>query len=84
LITSTRSDARLRLGISTRGSLTLYRTAQAFARLQGRDHVLPEDVKAMAIPVLAHRIILDTKTRYGGVRPAAIVEDILETVPVPR
>ena len=66
LVEWTRRDPRLRLGISPRGSLMLYRTAQARARLEGRDFVLPEDVRALAVPVLAHRIMLDTKAKYGG------------------
>ncbi|MDQ3813614.1 MAG: MoxR family ATPase, partial [Armatimonadota bacterium] len=63
LVESTRHDARLRLAISPRGSLALYRTAQARARLAGRDHVLPEDVRSLALPVLAHRLMLDTKAK---------------------
>lgn len=84
LIEVTRSDPRLRLGISPRGSLALYRTAQARARVAGRDHVLPEDVRALAVPVLAHRLMLDTKTKYSGVRNEQIIEDALEKIPVPR
>jgi MoxR-like ATPase len=84
LVEQTRSDPRLRLGISPRGSLALYRTAQARARMEGRDHILPEDVRALAIPVLAHRIMLDTKAKYGGLRPHNIIQEILEKVPVPR
>ena len=84
LVECTRHDARLRVGISPRGSLALYRTAQARARVEGRDHVLPEDVRLLAVPVLAHRIMLDTKAKYGGVRDASIIEEALEKVPVPR
>ncbi len=84
LVEATRNDPRLRLGISPRGSLALYRTSQARARMSGRDHVLPEDVRALAIPVLAHRIMLDTKAKYGGLRPQNIIQEVLEKVPVPR
>ena len=63
---SHRGDPRLRLGISPRGSLTLYRTAQARALLEGRDYVLPDDVRAMAVPVLAHRIQTGNQSKYGG------------------
>ena len=80
----TRRDPRLRLGVSPRGSLALFRTAQARARIDGRDHVLPEDVRAMAAPVLAHRLVLETKAKYAGERPARIIEDALAAVPVPR
>ena len=84
LVEATRGEPRLRLGISPRGSLALYRTAQARARTVARDYVLPEDVRALAVPVLAHRMMLDTKAKYGGVRLPQMVEEILEKVPVPR
>ena len=84
VVETTRGDARLRLGLSPRGSLALYRTAQARARVEGRDHVLPEDVRALAVPVLAHRVVLNTKAKYGGARPAQIIEEALGKVPVPR
>ena len=84
LVEATRGDTRLRLGISPRGSLALYRTSQARARMDGRDHVIPEDARALAIPVLAHRIMLDTKAKYGGVRPQNVIQEVLEKVPVPR
>jgi MoxR-like ATPase len=84
LVAATRSDARLRAGISPRGSLTLYRVAQACAWREGRDFVLPEDVRALAVSVLAHRLVLDTKSRYGGVMNETIIEELLESTPVPR
>ena len=84
LVSATRTDARLRAGISTRGSLILYRVAQARAWRDGRDFVLPEDVQSLAIPVLAHRLVLDTKARYGGVENQTIIEELLESTPVPR
>lgn len=84
VVEATRKDVRIRLGISPRGSLALYHTSQARARLEGRDYVLPEDIRALAVPVLAHRMMLDTKARYGGTMPSQIIEDILNEVPVPR
>ncbi len=84
LIQVTRADQRLRLGISPRGSLALYRCAQARAAIEGRDFVLPEDIRALAKPVLAHRIILETKSKYGGVLAEDIVGELLAAVPVPR
>jgi MoxR-like ATPase len=84
LINRTRHDARLRLGVSPRGSLALARTSQARARLEGRDFVLPEDVRALAVATLAHRLALDTKAKYAGVRDETIIEEALESVPVPR
>jgi len=84
LVETTRNDPRLRLAISPRGSLALYRTAQAVARMDGRDHALPEDVRTLAVPVLAHRVMLDTKARYGGIMGQHVVEEALEKTPVPR
>jgi len=84
LVDSTRADVRLRLGVSPRGSLTLYRTSQVRAFLEGRNYVLPEDVRALASPVLAHRMLLDTKSRYSGMQTTQIVDELLEKTPVPR
>jgi MoxR-like ATPase len=84
IITATRADARLSLSISPRGSLALYRTSQARAALAGRDYVLPDDVRALAVPVLAHRATLDTKARYAGITADRVIEEILEATPVPR
>ena len=81
---TTRSDARLRVGLSPRGSLALYRTSQARAWMAGRDFVLPEDVRALAVPVLAHRLILDTKARYSGAQSSDVIGELLESVAVPR
>jgi MoxR-like ATPase len=84
LVEFTRSDVRLRLGISPRGSLMLYRTAQASALLHGRDFVTPDDVRELAVSVLAHRMVLDTKARYGGGRNEQVIEEAMEKTPVPR
>ena len=84
LVAATREDPRVRLAISPRGSLALYRAAQARALVEGRDGVLPEDVRALAVPVLAHRLMLETKARYGGAQSPQLIEEALEQVPVPR
>jgi MoxR-like ATPase len=84
IVESSRNDARLRLGISPRGSLALYRTSQARAKVLGREHVLPEDIRALAVPVLAHRMMLDTKAKYGGIRTRDIIDEALGKIPVPR
>lgn len=84
LVDWTRTDPRIRLAVSPRGSLTLFRTAQARALTEGRDYVLPDDVRALAVPVLAHRMMLDTKTKYGGISGAQMIEEALEKIPVPR
>ena len=84
LVETTRADSRLRLSVSPRGSLALYRAAQARALLEGREYALPEDIRALAAPVLAHRIALDTKARYGGITASGIIEEALTQTPVPR
>ena len=84
LVDWTRTDPRIRLAVSPRGSLTLFRTAQARALTEGRDYALPDDIHALAVPVLAHRLMLDTKTRYGGLTGVQMIEEALETIPVPR
>ena len=84
LVGGTRGDGRLRMGLSPRGSLTLYRTAQARALLEGRDYATPDDVRAMAVPVLSHRIQMETKAKYGGLLPEHIIEELMTKTPVPR
>jgi MoxR-like ATPase len=83
LVRSSREDPRVRLGASTRGALSLYRTSQALAFARGRDYVLPDDVKELAPHVLAHRLVRDTKSRYSGVSKESIVADLLGKVPIP-
>ncbi|MDF1664538.1 MAG: MoxR family ATPase [Planctomycetota bacterium] len=82
LVAASRNESRLKLGVSPRGSLSLYRVCQAAALLAGRDHVLPDDVKAFAVPVLAHRILIETKARYQGLSKEAFIEEVLEKTPV--
>ena len=84
LVAITRSDDRLKLGVSPRGSLMLFRTAQAYALLQGRDYVLPDDVQSMAIPVLSHRLVLNSKSRYGGIQKQDVIRELLSHVKIPR
>src|SRR5438128_1706369 len=79
----TRSHADIGLGASSRGSLGLFRGAQARAALEGRDFVTPDDVKALAQPVLAHRLILNANAELRGLTPAKILAQLLETEPVP-
>ena len=79
----TRQDADIQLGVSPRGSLDLYRIAQAWALMHGRDYIIPDDIKSLAIPILAHRLVLKPTAKYSGVGTAAIIERILQKVPVP-
>src|SRR5204862_107270 len=79
----TRSHADIGLGASSRGSLGLFRSAQARAALEGRDFVTPDDVKALAHPVLAHRLILKANAELRGLTPVKVLNQILESEPVP-
>jgi MoxR-like ATPase len=80
---STRSDNRLRLGVSPRGSLMLSRAAQAAAFVQRRDFVLPDDVLWLAPAVLAHRLILTGPIQHDDVSKRQIVDDILQRIKIP-
>ncbi|KAB8143319.1 MoxR family ATPase [Chloroflexia bacterium SDU3-3] len=83
LTTATRHHEDVYLGASARGSLALYRTAQARAALQGRDYVIPDDVKALAVPVLGHRMIISPAARIRSVSASAVMQEILAAVAVP-
>jgi MoxR-like ATPase len=83
LVALTRDHPDAYLGASPRGSLTLYKTAQAWAAIDGRDFVIPDDVKSLAVASLAHRIIVSPSARIKDVDPRAVVEDVLQSVPVP-
>jgi MoxR-like ATPase len=83
LASRTRTLTDVHLGASPRGSLGLSRAAQAHAILAGRDYVTPDDVKAIAVPVLAHRLLLSPSARLKGVTPTALIEDILQNTRVP-
>src|SRR5262249_1742989 len=79
----TRADERLALGASPRSGIALLRVAKARALSEGRSYVQPDDVKAVAVPVLAHRLILAPEARAGGLGGADIVRQALEHTPVP-
>jgi MoxR-like ATPase len=80
---ATRGDPDVRLGASPRATLALHRACQAWAAIQGRDFVTPDDVKYLARPVLAHRLIASLEARLRGRDAGAIVDHILDTLPVP-
>jgi MoxR-like ATPase len=83
LVRATRHHENVYLGSSTRGALALSRTAQAYAAIQGRDYVIPDDVKALAEPVLSHRLILSPTARMRNIPASQVVADILGSVAVP-
>jgi MoxR-like ATPase len=80
---ATRGHPAVELGVSPRGSLALYRTAQALAALRGRDFVIPDDVKYLAPSVLTHRISIHPQTRLRGRTPEQVITEIVDSVPVP-
>jgi MoxR-like ATPase len=83
VVRATREHEAVELGVSPRGTLALYRTAQALAAIHGRRFVIPDDVKYLAPPVLTHRILISPRTRLRGRRPEEILAEIVDTVPVP-
>lgn len=83
LVQETRSDPSFELGASPRAALALFRAARARAAVEGRDFVLPDDVKTMARYVLPHRLILSTQSRLRGRDADDLLADVLERVPVP-
>ena len=83
LVGRTRQSSDVYLGASPRGSLSLFRASQARAALNGRDHVLPDDVKALAIPVLGHRIIVSPAARLRELSADRIVQEVIYSAPVP-
>jgi MoxR-like ATPase len=82
LVTATREHPDVYLGASPRGSINLYRSGQALAALEGRDYVIPDDVKQLAVAVLAHRLIVKSQASLREIDPDAIVREILTQVPV--
>ena len=83
LTDATRSHADISLGCSPRGSLGLYRGAQALALIRGRDYVLPDDVKELAVPMISHRIIVSSAARMRGVENKDVVGALVEETAVP-
>ena len=82
LVGATRSHPDVYLGASPRGSIALFRAGQALAALLGREYVIPDDIKALAEPALAHRIIIRTAASVRDVDPGAVVREIVAGVPV--
>jgi MoxR-like ATPase len=83
LVNASRKHPDVYLGSSPRGSIALYKTGQAHAAIQGRDYVIPDDIKALAMVTLAHRLIISPSARIKNVDPRAVVQEILDSTPVP-
>jgi MoxR-like ATPase len=84
LAAATRHHPQVQVGASPRGSLALYQLARAHAMVQARDFVLPDDVKAMAVPALAHRLLLKPELWMRGMHAEDVVRDLLERTPIPK
>ncbi len=84
LVSRTREHARVQVGASPRGSLALLKLSRALGALRGRDYVLPDDVKELAVDALSHRLILKPDPMIRGVQPSSVVEDVLQETPVPK
>ena len=80
---ASRKHNALQLGVSTRGAIYLLRAAQAYALLNGRDYVLPEDVQHMAAPVLAHRLVLSPEARMRNMTAERVLANVIGSVQVP-
>jgi MoxR-like ATPase len=83
IITATRRTRDLRLGASPRASLALQHAAQARAATQGREYVLPDDVKRLAVPVLSHRVVIDSSAHLRGRSAAEAIKAVVDSTAVP-
>ena len=83
VVAATRASQRAQVGASPRGALALLKLSRAKAVLDGRDFVTPDDVKAVAVPALSHRLMLKPELWVQRVRPEDVVREVLETVPTP-
>lgn len=83
IVDATRRNEDVALGASPRGSISLYRGAQALALIRGRDYALPDDVKQLAVSIISHRLIISAGARMRGVNASNVMSSIVESVPVP-
>ena len=83
IVTATRTDPMVRMGASPRASRALFRAAKAWAAMEGRDFVTPDDIQILAQPVLAHRLMVTNEARISGITAEQIIASILAAVPVP-
>ena len=84
IVQATRAQRQIEVGASPRGSLAIFKLSRARAVFQGRDYVIPDDVKAVAASALVHRMIMRADSWVTGLEPGQVVEDILKTIPVPK
>ena len=84
IVRATRTHPRVEVGASPRGALALLKLARAHAALRGRDYVIPDDVKYIALEALSHRVILKSEMWVRGIKPQRVIEEVLSSVPVPK
>ncbi len=84
IVQATRSQRQVEIGASPRGSLAIFKLSRARAVYHGRDYVIPDDVKEIVGPALAHRMIMKAESWVKGTDPKAVVDEVLKTIPVPR
>ena len=84
IVQATRTQRQVEVGASPRGSLAIFKLARARAVFHGRDFVIPDDVKEVAVPALSHRMIMKAESWVKGVDPRLVVDEILKAVPVPK
>lgn len=84
LVEASRTHPAVRLGVSPRGALALLAVARSRALMEGRDYVIPDDLKAVAVASMAHRLVLESKAKYAGTRKETVIQEILGKVKVPR
>ncbi|MFP4363314.1 MAG: AAA family ATPase [Spirochaetia bacterium] len=83
IVDRTREDTHFKLGVSPRGSLALFQSCQALAAIRGRDYIVPDDVKELAVPVCSKRVIMKSEYQIKGVTSEEVLDAIIESVPVP-
>lgn len=84
IVQGTRAQRQIEIGASPRGSLALFKLGRARAVYHGRDYVIPDDIKEVVSPALAHRLIMKTESWVKGTSPKQVVDEILKTIPVPK
>lgn len=84
IVLATRTHRQIEIGASPRGSLAIFKLSRARAALHGRDYVIPDDVKEVALPALVHRMIMKSESWVKGTSPNQVLDDVLKTIPVPR
>lgn len=83
LCEATRENPNVRIGVSTRGAIAMTRASRVWAMAQGHNYVVPDDVKALAVQVWAHRLVLDPDAEFEGVSREEIIETVMEQTPAP-